>query len=110
MGLYRRRHPECSDYYRLLKSGFEEFARNWPEHFEARYGFLRKEVQRAVFSFLECGIPENGVARVRCASCGHDFFVALLMRNKLYHFGHLIEYDRKNCRELVFIPLMITLR
>ena len=39
-------------------------------------GFLRKEVQSAVFSFLECGIPENGVARVRCAGCGHDFFVA----------------------------------
>ena len=72
MGLYRRRHPERSDYYRLLESGFDEFARNWPEHFEARYGFLRKEVQSAVSSFLECGIPENGVARVRCAGCGHD--------------------------------------
>ena len=80
MGFYRRRHPERSDYYRLHESGFEEFARNWPEHFEAHYGFLRKEVQSAVFSFLECGIPENGVARVRCAGCGHDFFVAFSCR------------------------------
>ena len=64
------------DYYRLLESGFGVFARNWPEDFEARHGFLRKEVQSAVFSFLECGIPENGVARVRYAGRGQDFFVA----------------------------------
>ena len=67
MGLYRRRHLERSDYYRLLESGFEEFARNWPEHFEARYSFLLKEVQSAVFSFLECGIHEKTVWRV-CAA------------------------------------------
>ena len=80
MGFYHRRHPERSDYYRLLESGFEAFARNWPEDFESRYGFLRKEVQGAVFAFLECGIPENGVARVRCSGCGHDFFVAFSCR------------------------------
>ena len=78
MGFYRRRHPERSDYYRLLASGFEAFARNWPEDFESRYGFLRKEVQGAVFAFLECGIPENGVARVRCSGCGQNE----LCRNK----------------------------
>ena len=78
MGFYRRRHPERSDYYRLHESGFEEFARNWPEDFESRYGFLRKEVQSAVFAFLECGIPEIGVARVRCISCSQNE----LYRNK----------------------------
>ena len=83
MGFYRRRHPERSDYYRLLESGFEAFARNWPEDFESRYGFLRKEVQGAVFAFLECGIPENGVARVRCPGCGHDFFVAFSCRTRV---------------------------
>ena len=41
---------------------------------------MRKEVQSAVFSFLECSIPENGVARVRCAGCGHDFFAAFSCR------------------------------
>ena len=83
MGFYQRRHPERSDYYRLLESGFEAFARNWPEDFESRYGFLRKEVQGAVFAFLECGIPENGVARVRCSGCGHDFFVAFSCRTRV---------------------------
>jgi len=83
MGFYNRRHPERSDYYRLLESGFEAFARNWPEDFESRYGFLRKEVQGAVVAFLECGIPENGVARVRCSGCGHDFFVAFSCRTRV---------------------------
>ncbi len=53
-------------------------SRNYPEDFEPRYGFLRKEVHSAVFSFLECGIPENGVARVRCISFGQNE----LCRNK----------------------------
>ncbi|MDP6526345.1 MAG: hypothetical protein QGH15_19205 [Kiritimatiellia bacterium] len=63
MGFYHRRYQERSDYYRLLESGLEVFARNWFEDFESRYGFLRKEVQGAVIAFLECGIPENGSMR-----------------------------------------------
>jgi hypothetical protein len=56
MGFYHRRHPERSDYYRLLESGFEAFARNWPEDFESRYGFFLKEVQGARSSpFLNAG-------------------------------------------------------
>ena len=60
MGFYHRRHPERSDYYRLLESGFEAFARIWPEDFESRYVFLRKEVEGAVIAFLKYGISENG--------------------------------------------------
>ena len=36
----------------------------WPECFEQKYGYLRKEVVRAIYAFLDCGIPESGVARV----------------------------------------------
>ena len=57
MGFYHRRHPERSDYYRLLESDFEAFARNLPKDFESHYRFLRKEDLGAVFAFLECGIP-----------------------------------------------------
>ena len=40
-------------------------------------------IEGAVFAFLECGIPENGVARVRCSGCGHDFFVAFSCRTRV---------------------------
>ena len=48
--------------------------------FRSKYGYLRKEVIKAIFAFLDCGIPENGLARVRCEECGHDFFVAYSCR------------------------------
>ena len=67
MGFYHRRHPERSDYYRLLESGFEAFARNWPEDFESRYGFLRKEVQGASSPFLNAGFLRTVCA---CALLG----------------------------------------
>jgi len=79
-GIYNRRHPERTDYYRIIEGNFEEFLRSYPDQFEEKYGYLRTEVMKALYSFLECGIPENGMARVRCEECGHDFFVAYSCR------------------------------
>ena len=77
-GIYNRRHPERTDYYRIIEGSFEEFERSYPDQFEEKYGYLRTEVMKAIYSFLECGIPENGMARVRCEECGHDFSSLLL--------------------------------
>ena len=79
-GIYNRRHPERTDYYRIIEGSFEEFERSYPDQFEDKYGYLRTEVMKALYSFLDCGIPENGMARVRCDECGHDFFVAYSCR------------------------------
>jgi hypothetical protein len=79
-GIYKRRHPERTDYYRIIEAGFEEFKRSYPDKFEEKYGYLRTEVMKAIYSFLDCGIPENGMARVRCKECGYDFFVAFSCR------------------------------
>src|SRR3990167_611574 len=79
-GIYNRRHPERTDYYRIIEGSFEEFQRSYPDQFEDKYGYLRTEVMKALYSFLDCGIPENGMARVRCEECGHDFFVAYSCR------------------------------
>ena len=79
-GIYNKRHLERTDYYRIIESSFDEFERSYPDQFEEKYGYLRTEVMKAVYSFLECGIPENGMARVRCEECGHNFFVAYSCR------------------------------
>ena len=46
------------------------------------YPYLRKEVTRGIYAYLECGIPENGVARVRC-ECGEDIFVAFSCKERM---------------------------
>jgi hypothetical protein len=56
--VYKRRRPERTDYYRIIDSRFEELERMWPECFEQKYGYLRKEVVRAIPAFLDCGIPD----------------------------------------------------
>ena len=81
--VYRRRHPERTDYYRVIESRFEELERMRPECFEQKYGYLRKEVVRAIYAFLDCGIPENGVVRVFCDGCGRDYFVAFSCRMRV---------------------------
>jgi hypothetical protein len=81
--VYKRRRPERTDYYRIIESRFEELEGIWPECFEQKCGYLRKEVTRAIYAFLDCGIPENGVARVFCDGCGHDYFVAFSCRMRV---------------------------
>ncbi len=81
--VYNRRHPEQTDYYRIIEANFDEFESRYPDLFEEKYWYLRTEVMKAIYAFLECGIPENGVARVRCNDCGDDFFVSFSCRQRV---------------------------
>ena len=57
-------------FYRIIEDSFDEFQSSYPDQFEDKYGYLRTEVMKALYSFLDCGIPENGMARVRCEEYG----------------------------------------
>jgi hypothetical protein len=74
-GIYRPRRPQEGILYRLLQDRFEEFALVHEERFEREDGPVRPVVRRVVNAFLDCGIPENGFARVRCPKCRAEFFV-----------------------------------
>jgi ribosomal protein S27E len=37
---------------------------------------VRPAAERALREYLRCGIPAHGFARVRCASCAHEYLVA----------------------------------
>ena|GEM_PF-5762568 len=37
---------------------------------------------RATYAYLDCGIPENGVARVFCDEWVRDFFLAFSYRQR----------------------------
>ena len=77
-GIYNRHHPERTDYYspieafedrQIIEGNFEKFQRSYPDQFKEKYGYLRTEVMKALYSFLECGIPENGQCFFRFAQC-----------------------------------------
>ncbi len=82
-GIYNSRHPERTDYYRVIEANFDEFERSYPDLFEEKYGYLRTEGMKAIYAFLECGIPKNGIARVGCNDCGDDFFVSFSCRQRV---------------------------
>ena len=52
-GIYNRRHPERTDYYRIIENSFDDFERTYPDQFEEKYGYLRTEVMKAIYSFTE---------------------------------------------------------
>ncbi len=55
--------------YRLFDALYEEVRGQWEERFERRYGFWRGFVDEQVWRYLDCGLFENGFARVRCPEC-----------------------------------------
>jgi hypothetical protein len=74
--VYRPRHPERTDLYKLFERDFDRFTSEYDERFEPGYGPLRRVVQRTVHEYLECGRPEGGFARIRCPSCRGEHLLA----------------------------------
>jgi len=48
----------------------------WEERFEGRYGFWREFVDEQVRRYLDCGLFENGFARVWCPDCCEEYLLA----------------------------------
>jgi hypothetical protein len=73
--IYQPRRPQSSHLYRFLEEHFERFQVVYEEQFEREYGPLRPAAGKAVEKYLECGILENGFARVVCGNCKAEFLV-----------------------------------
>jgi ribosomal protein S27E len=83
-GVYKRRTPEKSDLYKIAYHYFEAYEKIYPERYEEEYGYFRKIITSTICKYLDCGIMENGFARVRCPDCGHDFFVAFSCKTRFF--------------------------
>jgi len=55
---------------------------SWEERFERRYGFWRGLADEAVARYLDCGVWDNGFARVRCRRCPQEFLVAFSCKGR----------------------------
>lgn len=80
--LWHPRQPEGTPLYRLLESRYEPVKQAWKDRFEDRYGFWRGMVDGAVARYLDCGIFENGFARLHCDGCRRDVLVAFSCKGR----------------------------
>ena len=79
---YRPRRPWDTSLYRLVEENYEEFERVYPDRYQAKYGFWRPAIRKAVHEYLQCGDLREGFARVRCPDCGHNLFVAFSCKQR----------------------------
>ena len=73
--IYRPRNPKATKLYQLVSSNLDKFLEVYPERFGKKYGPLRNEVVETLESYLHCGIPSFGFARVKCTDCNHEYIL-----------------------------------
>jgi hypothetical protein len=54
----------------------------WEERFERQYGFWRGFLDEQVKRYLDCGLFENGFARVRCPECHEEYLLAFSCKTR----------------------------
>jgi ribosomal protein S27E len=81
-GVYRPRHPERTDLYRVLFHYFDRFLVEYESRFEKEYGFFRSIIKEVVERYLDCGNPRCGFARVRCPDCHTEHLVMFSCRTQ----------------------------
>lgn len=79
---YRARNPRATPLYRLFETHFDEVRGQWEGRFERRCGFWRGFVDEQVLRYLDCGLFENGFARIRCPDCAEEHLLALSCKTR----------------------------
>ena len=69
---YRRRRPEETLLYRVVKNHYETFVAHLEQEGESLPGY----VESAFEAFLDCGMLPKGFARFYCNDCSHSRLVA----------------------------------
>ncbi len=81
-GLYRARKPQETPLYRLVEALYDEVKGVWEERFEHRHGFWRAFVDDQALRYLDCGLFENGFARIRCPDCAEEYLLAFSCKTR----------------------------
>jgi hypothetical protein len=81
-GFYRPRDPWRSAFHQLMQEHFPAFQAVYAQRYQERYGYWRPIMSQVVAAFLRCGDLQEGFARVRCADCGHELFVAFSCKQR----------------------------
>jgi len=71
----------CTALYRLVQQYLETWLARRREG-DPDAAPIPRHIERELRSYLECGILACGLARARCADCGHDFLVAFSCKGR----------------------------
>ena len=82
LAAYRARPPRATPLYRLFDAHFDEGKGQWEERSERRFGFWRGFVDEQVLRYLDCGLYENGFARIRCPDCAEEYLLAFSCKTR----------------------------
>ena len=74
--------PRATALFSLVEAQYDEVRGQWEERFEGRYGFWRGFVDEQVRRYLDCGLFENGFARVRCPDCHAEYLLAFSCKTR----------------------------
>ncbi len=77
-GRYRRREPENTVLYQVVREQLETFLIRREERGHPVPRFIERELR----AFLECGILAHGFVRVHCDACGKDRAVAFSCKGR----------------------------
>jgi hypothetical protein len=80
--VYRPRDPRATPLYRLVEAHYDEVKGQWEERFERRYGFWRGLLDEKVRRYLDCGLFENGFARIQCPECRCEYLLAFSCKTR----------------------------
>ncbi len=81
---YRPRRPQASPLYRLVQDHFRTLETVYDERFAPTHGPWRAVVREVADKFLACGILDHGFARVRCATCAHEYLLAFSCKGRYF--------------------------
>jgi hypothetical protein len=79
---YRARSPRATPLYRLFETHFDEVRGQWEDRYERRFGYWRGFVDEQVLRYLDCGLFENGFARIRCPECSEEYLLAFSCKTR----------------------------
>jgi hypothetical protein len=95
---YRARNPRATPLYRLFDAHFDEVRGQWEEMYERRFGFWRGFVDEQVLRYLDCGLFENGFARIRCPDCAEEYLLAFSCKTRELWFTTVSGWSPRTSR------------
>jgi len=83
-GVYRPRNPRATALYQILEDYFETFTSVYDDRYQQSHGYWRPVIAEVVNRYLDCGVLNNGFARIRCPDCRDELLLTLSCKAKAF--------------------------